>query len=191
MGGGSQQFAVCSCVSKKAYIQVHPNNTTSYMLHTATATAAACHCHHHRYCYCPFPSRCPNKLAHGEQKCLHAHVKKRKSCRQRRAMAANGSSNMVEEELLPPTALPADADPPTHPCAIHVSTHAISSAIHVWWIPSAACFQHAASPSLLFRMVESAMPLLGVENEGKVNACPKLIAAIHWIHICATGYASV
>ena len=38
-------------------------------------------------------------------------------------------------------------------------------------------FQRAASPSLLGRMVESAMPLLGVENEGKVNACPQLIAA--------------
>ena len=45
------------------------------------------------------------------------------------------------------------------------------------WIASAACFQRAASPSLLGRMVESAMPLLGVENEGKVNACPKLIVA--------------
>ena len=41
VGGGPQQFAVCSCVSKKAYIQVHPNNTISYMLHTATATATA------------------------------------------------------------------------------------------------------------------------------------------------------
>ena len=90
---------------------------------------------------------------------------------------------MVEEELLPPTALPADADPPTHPCAIHVSTHAISNAIHVWWIPSAACVQHAASPSLLFRMVESAMPLLGVENEGNVNACPKLIAATGYTYV--------
>ena len=50
----------------------------------------------------------------------------------------------------------------------------MSSAIHVCWIASAACFQRAASPSLLGRMVESAMPLLGVENEGKV---PKLIAA--------------
>ena len=59
----------------------------------------------------------------------------------------------------------------------------ISSAIHVCWIASAACFQRAASPSLLGRMVESAMPLLGVENEGKVNACPKLIAA--------TGYTDV
>ena len=68
--------------------------------------------------------------------------------------------------------------PPTHHlCAIYVSTHAISSAIHVWWIASAACFQR----------VESVMPLLGVENEGKVNACPNLIAATHWIlytHMC-------
>ena len=53
----------------------------------------------------------------------------------------------------------------------------ISSAIHVCWIASAACFQRAASPSLLGRMVESAMPLLGVLYEGKVNACPKLT---HW-----------
>ena len=68
--------------------------------------------------------------------------------------------------------------PPTHHlCAIYVSTHAISSAIHVWWIASAACFQR----------IESDMPLLGVENEGKVNACPNLIAATHWIlytHMC-------
>ena len=44
-------------------------------------------------------------------------------------------------------------------------------------------FQRAASPSLLGRMVESAMPLLGVENEGKVNACPKLIAATGYTYV--------
>ena len=35
---------------------------------------------------------------------VFTHTWKRNSCRQRLAMAANGWSNMVEEELLPPTA---------------------------------------------------------------------------------------